>query len=46
MMACLAARERTKGAWEELLRGVGPVIQGVWAYTRSVYEKVMAVKRR
>jgi demethylsterigmatocystin 6-O-methyltransferase len=46
MMACLAGRERTGSEWEELLRSVGLVIDGIWTYTESLYESVLVVKRK
>ncbi|KAE9369977.1 S-adenosyl-L-methionine-dependent methyltransferase [Stipitochalara longipes BDJ] len=46
MMACVAARERTRSEWEKLLGSVGLVVEEVWTYTPSVYESVMLVKRK
>lgn len=46
MMACMAARERTRGEWEELFGSVGLGIVGLWTYTPSVYESVMLVKQK
>jgi demethylsterigmatocystin 6-O-methyltransferase len=46
MAACLAGRERTRSQWEEILGGVGLVIEGVWTYTDSLYESVLVVKRK
>jgi demethylsterigmatocystin 6-O-methyltransferase len=46
MMSSVAARERTIGAWKELLESVGLVIEGVWTYTPSVHESVMTIKRK
>ena len=46
MMAALAAIERTRTQWVDLLGSVGLRIADVYTYTPSVYESIMTVIRK
>lgn len=46
MMSALAAIERTRNDWADLLDSVGLTILETLTYTPSVYESVMVVVRK